>query len=113
MFEKTADIAAVSADGETSRPLIRSGIVGELRETIGLFGQSVEYFGGVLVVVVRGCGIDQILPDGRERRFVECQRLFDTEDVQRGDVSAVRCVFERRPHLGSGSLTEFAAGAEK
>ena len=111
MFEQAVNIASILADGKTSRPAIGSGIVGESCKTIGLFRQSVEYFGGVLNVVVRGGGIDKIITDGWEGRFVHGQCLFHSEHVQRGDVSAVRCVFERRPHLRSGSLTEFAAAA--
>ena len=46
-------------------------------------------------------------------RFVERQRLFDAERVQRGDVAAVRGVLERRPDLGRRPHAQLGARGQR
>jgi hypothetical protein len=110
VFEQTPHVASVCSDSQTTRPAIRSGIVGEFGETRRLFLQRVDDGVGIGAAVARSRGIDQIIIDSRERRLVERQGLFDPEHMQRRDVSAVRRIFERRPDLRLGTLTKFGTG---
>ncbi len=110
MFEQAVHVASVRSDGQTTRPAIRSGIVGELRETLRLVLERAEDSFGVGAAVAPGRGIDEIVRDRRERRFVEREGLFDSEHMQRRDVSAVRGIFERRPDFRLGTLPKFGTG---
>ena len=51
--------------------------------------------------------------DGRIGRLVAGEGLLDTEAVQRGDIAAVRCVFDRGPHIWFRSNPQFGSGAGK
>ena len=65
-----------------------------------------------LGIGVGGRGLlHQAARDRRDRGLVERERLLDPEHVERRDVSAVRRVFDRRPHLGRGPGPQFRARA--
>jgi hypothetical protein len=107
MFEQAAHVASVGADSQSTRPAIGSSIVGELGKAHRLFLKRVEDSVGIGTSVARRRGIDEITADRRERRLVERQGLFDSEHMQRRDVSAVRRIFERRPDFRLGTRSKF------
>jgi hypothetical protein len=110
MFEQTPHVASVSSDSQTTRPAIGSRIIGEFRQTHRLFRQRVDDSVGIGTAAARSRGFDQFLIDLWERRLVERKRLFNPEHMQRRDVSTVRRIFERRPHFGLGTRTQFGTG---
>ena len=85
VFEQTPDISSGIADREPTRPSLASRVVGELREPGCFRFEHSRDLIGISVAVDHGGGLNQVVADRWSRRLVECQRLFDTERVQRGD----------------------------
>ena len=110
MLEQATHIASGFSDGDAAGPRVDAGMVGELGETFRGGPELQQNLVWIGVGVCHGCGIDQILSDGREGRFISSQRLLDAVRVERGDVATVRGVLDGGPCVWLGPGAKFGAG---
>ena len=95
VFEHASNIAAVVAEGQAACPRRLAGVVGELREAMGVVIDRVDHGGWIFGVVVRRGLIGETRFDFGKDRLVSGQCLFDAERMEGGDVPGVCGVLDR------------------
>jgi hypothetical protein len=113
MLDQATHVASGFSDGDAARPRVDAGIVGESGEAFRGDFERLQNLVWIGVGVPHGRGIDQIVSDGREGRFISSQRLLDAVRVERGDVAAVRRVLDGGPRLWLGTRAELGASGDE
>ena len=113
VLEQATYVASSFSNGEAASPRVDAGIVGESSETFSGDAKCLNNLVRIGVGVRHGSGLDQIVCDGREGRFISSQCLLDAVGVERGDVATVRGVLDGRPCVWLGPGAEFGAGCDE